>query len=325
VKAIWLEQSDGETRADLREISEEELGEGDTTVDVTWSSLNYKDALAITGKSPVVRSFPMIPGIDFTGEVSSSSDHGWAAGDRVVLTGWGYGETSRGGLAQRARVRGDKLVRLPASMEPRTAMAIGTAGFTAMLCVLALERNGVAPGDGSVLVTGAGGGVGGFAVALLARRGYTVAAMTGRGDESDRLIRLGANEIVERSEYAAPGKPLLKERWAGVVDSVGSHTLANACAATRYGGTVAACGLAGGMDFPASVAPFILRGVTLAGIDSVSYPMAGRDAVWQRLAEDLSPEAVNDLAGTVQLDDVIPRAYELLAGTVSGRLVVAVQ
>jgi acrylyl-CoA reductase (NADPH) len=322
VKAIWLEQIDGATHAALKEISLSELDDGDTIVGVEWSSLNYKDALAITGKSPVVRKFPMIPGIDFAGTVKTSSSGLWAPGDPVILTGWGHGESLFGGLAEEARVDGDKLVRLPSTMDMRTAMSIGTAGFTAMLCVLALERNGVTADKGEVLVTGAGGGVGGFAVALLAGHGYDVVAMTGRVEESERLTRLGATAIIDRAEFSGAGRPLAKERWAGVVDSVGSHTLANACASTRYGGTVAACGLAQGMDFPGSVAPFILRGVTLAGIDSVSFPMSERDLVWQRLSEELSPEMLNDLAVTVPLEAAIDRAEDLLAGKVSGRLVV---
>ncbi|MCE2665458.1 MDR family oxidoreductase [Roseateles sp.] len=322
MKAIWLEQSDGKTHAALKDIPESVLDEGDTLVSVEWSSLNYKDGLAITGKSPIVRKFPMIPGIDLAGTVKSCSSGAWLPGDRVALTGWGYGENAFGGLAQMARVNGDKLVRLPESMETRTAMAIGTAGFTAMLSVMALERNGVSPDRGEVLVTGSGGGVGGFAVALLAKRGYKVVAVTGRAAEGERLLRLGAAEIMDRDAFSQPGKPLTKERWAGVVDSVGSHTLVNACASTRYGGTVAASGLAQGMDFPASVAPFILRGVTLAGIDSVSFPMSSRGAVWQGLAQDLSPDAIMNMAVSLPLEDVITRAHDLLAGTVSGRLVV---
>jgi acrylyl-CoA reductase (NADPH) len=322
VKAIWLEQIDGATHAALKEISESELDDGDTVVDVEWSSLNYKDALAITGKSPVVRKFPMIPGVDLAGTVKTSRSGLWEPGDPVILTGWGHGESLFGGLSEAARVSGDKLVRLPSSMDMRTAMSIGTAGFTAMLCVLALERNGVTADKGEVLVTGAGGGVGGFAVALLAGRGYDVVAMTGRAEEGERLTRLGATAIIDRAEYSGAGRPLAKERWAGAIDTAGSYTLANACASTRYAGTVAACGLAQGMDFPGSVAPFILRGVTLAGIDSVSFPMTGRDLVWQRLSEELSPETMNDLAITVPLEAAIDRAEDLLAGKVSGRLVV---
>lgn len=322
MKAIWLEQTDGKTIAALKDISESALGEGDTLVAVEWSSLNYKDGLAITGKSPVVHKFPMIPGIDFAGTVKSCGSGAWQVGDPVVLTGWGYGENAFGGLAQMARVDGDKLVRLPQTMEARTAMAIGTAGFTAMLSVMALERNGVRPDSGEVLVTGAGGGVGGFAVALLAKRGFKVVAVTGRESEVDRLMRLGAAATMDRAAFSQPGKPLAKERWAGVVDSVGSHTLSNACASTRYGGTIAACGLAQGMDFPASVAPFILRGITLAGIDSVSFPMTGRARVWERLSQDLSPETMHDLAMTIPLESAIACAHDLLAGSVSGRIVV---
>lgn len=319
---IWLERSAGETQATVKQIDESALPQAGTLVRVEWSSLNYKDALAITGRSPVVRKFPMVPGIDMAGTVESCTSEQWKAGDKVVLTGWGYGENAFGGLSQKARVDAAKLVRLPAGMDTRTAMSIGTAGFTAMLAVLALEAHGVAPDQGEVLVTGAGGGVGGFAVALLARLGYKVAAVTGRGSEAERLRRLGATEILARELFSQPGKPLAKERWAGVVDSVGSHTLSNACASTRYGGTVAACGLAQGMDFLATVAPFILRGVTLAGIDSVSYPQARRDAVWQRLAHDLSAEVIGTMAKAVPLESAITCAHDLLAGRVSGRVVV---
>jgi acrylyl-CoA reductase (NADPH) len=323
-KAIWLEQSAGRTEATLKEIDTEALPEGDTLVRVRWSSLNYKDGLAITGKSPVVRKFPMVPGIDFAGEVESCSSGAWRPGDQVVLTGWGHGEATFGGLAQMARVDSGKLVRLPPGLDARAAMSIGTAGFTAMLCVMALEAHGVTPEQGEVLVTGAGGGVGGFAVALLANAGFKVAAVTGRASEGDRLRQLGAGEILQRDQFSQPGRPLAKERWAGVVDSVGSHTLANACAATRYGGVVAACGLAQGMDFPATVAPFILRGITLAGIDSVSYPATKRAAVWERLARGLAPEVIGAMAEAVPLERAIAAADELLAGKVSGRLVVNV-
>lgn len=321
-KAIWLEKDDAGTRADVRDITQEDLGQGDVLVRVEWSTLNYKDALAITGKSPVVRSFPLIPGIDLAGSVESSANPAWQPGDKVVLTGFGYGETKSGGLSQRARVEGDKLVRLPGSLSTHDAMSIGTAGFTAMLSVLALERHGVRPDDGEVLVTGAGGGVGGFAVALLARRGYRVVASTGRPGEAARLQRLGAAEVIDRATLSEPGRPLGKERWAGVVDCVGSHTLANACASTRYGGCVAACGLAQGMDFPATVAPFILRGVTLAGIDSVYAPMPLRQSAWQRLETDLGADAIRDMVGTIGIDGVIPAAADLLEGRISGRLVV---
>lgn len=321
IKAIWLEQEEKITRASLRDISEDALDAGDTTVRVEWSTLNFKDALAITGRSPIARKFPMIPGIDFAGTVERCDTGQWQTGDKVLLTGWGYGESMFGGLAQKARVQGEKLVRIPGNFDARAAMAVGTAGFTAMLCVLAVEAHGVAPGA-EVLVTGAGGGVGGCAVALLARRGYKVAAVTGRPAEAARLRSLGAAEILERAAFSAPGKPLAKERWAAVVDSVGSHTLANACASTRYGGIVAACGLAQGMDFPATVAPFILRGVTLAGIDSVSYPMARRQEIWQRIADDLPASVLADLVSEIGLEDVIATASRLLDGQVSGRVVV---
>ena len=321
IKAIWLEQEEKVTRASLEEIPEDALDAGDTTVRVEWSTLTFKDALAITGRSPIARKFPMIPGIDFAGTVERCDTGQWQPGDRVLLTGWGYGESMFGGLAQKARVQGEKLVRIPGNFDARAAMAVGTAGFTAMLCVLAVERHGVAPGA-EVLVTGAGGGVGGCAVALLARRGYKVAAVTGRPAEAARLHSLGATEILERAAFSAPGKPLTKERWAAVVDSVGSHTLANACASTRYGGIVAACGLAQGMDFPATVAPFILRGVTLAGIDSVSYPMPRRQEIWQRIADDLPASVLADLVSEIGLEDVIATASRLLDGQVSGRVVV---
>jgi len=256
---------------------------------VSHSTLNYKDGLAITGRSPVVRQFPMVPGIDLAGTVEASEHPDWTPGDAVVLNGWGVGETHWGGLAQRARLKGDWLVPLPAAFTPAQAMAIGTAGYTAMLCVMALERHGVRPEQGEVLVTGAAGGVGSVAVALLSRLGYTVAAVTGRPHEADYLRELGASTVLDRAEFASPGKPLAKERWAGAVDTVGSHTLANVCAQMRYRGTVAACGLAGGMDLPATVAPFILRGVTLAGVDSVMCPREDRLAAWTRLARDLDP------------------------------------
>jgi acrylyl-CoA reductase (NADPH) len=323
-KAIWLERPVDRTIATLKEIEATQLPPSDTLVRVHWSSLNFKDGLAITGKSPVVRKFPMIPGIDLAGEVLECASGAWQRGDQVVLTGWGYGEATFGGLTQQARVEGAKLVRLPSGLSARAAMSIGTAGFTAMLAVLALEAHGVEPTQGDILVTGAGGGVGGFAVALLAKRGFKVAAVTGRQDQADRLKNLGAGEILPREQFSQQGRPLAKERWAGVIDSVGSNTLVNACASTRYGGTVAACGLAQGIDFPASVAPFILRGVTLAGVDSVYYPAAKRAAVWERLAQDLTPETIASLAQVISIDQVIDAAQDLLAGKVSGRLVVDV-
>lgn len=323
-EAIWLTKTEQGTHAEVKAIDESALDEGDTTVNVEWSSLNFKDALAVTGRSPVVRRFPMIPGIDFAGTVAASSGTLWTPGDKVLLTGWGHGETVHGGWAERARVDGARLVRVPAGLDARSVMAIGTAGFTAMLAVEALQRHGVAPAHGEVLVTGAGGGVGGFAIAILARRGFQVVAVTGRPSEEARLRRLGASEVLARDLFSQPGKPLGKERWAGAVDSVGSHTLANVCAGMRYGGAVAACGLAQGMDFPATVAPFILRGVALLGIDSVYAPAAERAAVWQHLARDLSAEQIGDLVSEVALDQAIPHAQALLEGRISGRVVVRV-
>jgi len=321
-QGILITKTDGVYAAALQSIDEAILGEGDVTVAVEWSTLNYKDGLALTGKSPVVRKFPLVAGIDFAGTVQSSQHPRWKAGDRVVLNGWGVGETHSGGLAQVARVKGDWLVPLPAAFSARQAMAIGTAGYTAMLCVMALEQHGVRPGDGEVLVTGANGGVGSVAVALLAQLGYTVVASTGRMAEAAHLQALGAQSVIDRAELSNPGKPLAKERWAGVVDSVGSHTLANACASTRYGGAVAACGLAQGMDFPASVAPFILRGITLYGIDSVMAPLARREAAWARLARDLDGAKLEAMTTEVALADAVEVAQRLLQGQVRGRVVV---
>jgi acrylyl-CoA reductase (NADPH) len=323
-KGILITREDSGYLARLQDIDEAVLPEGDVTVRVEWSTLNYKDGLAITGKSPVVRRFPMIPGIDFAGTVSESTNPAWRAGDKVVLNGWGVGETHCGGLAEVARVRGEWLVPLPAAFTARQAMAIGTAGYTAMLCVLALERHGVTPADGEVLVTGANGGVGSVAIALLAKLGYTVVASTGRVAEAEHLKSLGAADVIDRGELSAPGKPIGKERWAGVIDTVGSHTLANACATTKYRGAVAACGLAGGMDFPATVAPFILRGVTLYGIDSVMAPLAVRQEAWQRLGRDLDIARLNEITREIPLSEAIAVAGELLAGKVRGRVVVAV-
>jgi acrylyl-CoA reductase (NADPH) len=316
-------------RCDLTELDEAQLpASGDVTVRVDYSTVNYKDGLAITGQSPVVRSFPMVPGIDFAGSVTQSDHPKWKAGDRVLLNGFGVGENHWGGLAQRARVKGDWLVALPDTLSEREAMALGTAGYTAMLCVMALQRHwleaGVAPGSGEVLVTGANGGVGSVAVSLLAGLGHTVVASTGRPQEADHLKSLGAATVINRSELGAPGKPLQKERWIGVVDSVGSHTLANACASTRYGGAVAACGLAQGMDLPASVAPFILRGITLYGIDSVMAPMARREAAWKALASTLNREQLAAITNEIGLGDAIAAGAEILAGRVRGRLIVDV-
>jgi acrylyl-CoA reductase (NADPH) len=313
----------------LTELDEAQLpAAGDVTVRVEWSTINYKDGLAITGKSPVVRSFPLVPGIDFAGTVSASDHPRWKVGDRVLLNGFGVGESHWGGLAHMARVKGDWLVALPDDLSARDAMAIGTAGYTAMLCVQALQRHwaaaGVKAGDGEVLVTGAGGGVGGVAIALLAGQGHTVVASTGRLDESDYLKSLGAASVIDRATLSAPGKPMQKERWIGVVDSVGSHTLANACASTRYGGAVAACGLAQGMDFPASVAPFILRGITLYGIDSVMAPLAKREAAWAQLASDLDRAKLAAITTEVTLAEAITCGEKILAGQVRGRVVVNV-
>ncbi len=323
-KAILIEKDDAGYRAQLTELADDALPEGDVTVRVAWSTLNYKDGLAITGKGPVVRKFPMVPGIDLAGTVEASSHPDVAVGDAVVLNGWGVGEGHWGGLAQRARLKGDWLVPLPAAFTARQAMAIGTAGYTAMLCVMALERHGVTPDQGEILVTGANGGVGSVAVAVLAKLGYTVVASTGRPDEADFLKTLGAAEIIDRATLNAPGKPLARERWAGAVDTVGSHTLANVCASTRYRGTVAACGLAQGMDFPSTVAPFILRGVTLAGIDSVMAPRAERLEAWQRLGRDLDVAKLELITSEIGLSEVIDTAARLMAGQVRGRVVVDV-
>lgn len=322
--AVLIEKDDAGYRASLRELDDAALPEGDVTVKVEYSTLNYKDGLAITGKGPVVRKFPMVPGIDLAGTVEASSHPGIAIGDRVLLNGWGVGEGHWGGLAQRARLKGEWLVPLPAAFTPREAMAIGTAGYTAMLCVMALERQGVTPDKGEVLVTGANGGVGSVAVAVLAGLGYTVVASTGRPDEADYLKALGATEILDRAQFAAPGKPLARERWAGAVDTVGSHTLANVCSSTKYRGTVAACGLAQGMDLPATVAPFILRGVTLVGIDSVMAPREERIEAWRRLARDLDPAKLALMTREIGLGETIDTAAALLEGKVRGRVVVDV-
>lgn len=324
--AILLDKNDdGATSARLAQLDERALpADGDVLARVDYSTINYKDGLAITGKAPVVRSWPMVPGIDGAGEVIASSHPDWKAGDAFILNGWGVGESHWGCLAQRARLKGDWLIARPPGMSARTAMAIGTAGYTAMLCVMALEEQGVAPDKGDILVTGASGGVGGIAVALLANRGYRVVASTGRLAEADHLASLGAAEVIDRAALSAPAKPLQKERWAGVVDSVGSHTLANAVAQTRYGGSVAACGLAQGMDFPASVAPFILRGVRLIGIDSVMAPPPKRVAAWERLAKELDAGKLAAITREIGLAEALVQAPELLAGKVRGRLVVNV-
>jgi len=323
-KALVISKSDDAQQCAVRDADTTELPEGDVTLKVDYSTVNYKDGLAITGKAPVVRKFPMVPGIDGAGTVTASSHAQFKTGDQVILNGWGVGESHWGCLAQQARLKGDWLIKRPAQFSARQAMAIGTAGYTAMLCVLALEQHGVTPGDGEVLVTGAAGGVGSVAIALLAKLGYRVVASTGRQNEAEYLKLLGAVEIIDRATLAAPGKPLAKERWAGAVDTVGSHTLANICASMRYRGAVAACGLAGGMDFPSSVAPFILRGVTLAGIDSVMAPRALRIEAWNRLARDLDPARLDAITREIALAEAIPAAAEILAGKIRGRLVVNV-
>ncbi|MBI2713973.1 MAG: oxidoreductase [Rhizobiales bacterium] len=323
-KAIVIEKADGATRAALTDFDEANLMDGDVTVAVEYSTLNYKDGLALTGKAPVVRRFPMIAGIDFAGTVEASSHPAWKPGDKVILNGWGCGETHLGGYGAKARVKGDWLVRLPASMSAREAMAIGTAGYTAMLAVMALERHGLTPAQGPVAVTGAAGGVGSVAIALLAKRGFAVSAVTGRPGEADYLKGLGASEIIDRKDLAGPPKPLAKERWAGAIDAVGSTTLANLLSMTRYGGAVAACGLAGGMDLPGSVAPFILRGVCLYGIDSVMCPLPRRNEAWKRLETELDRPKLAAMTREIALSGVPEAAAALLAGQVRGRIVVKI-
>jgi acrylyl-CoA reductase (NADPH) len=323
-RALVLEK-EPEFRATVREVDDAFLPEGDVTVAIDYSTLNYKDGLAITNRSPVVRSWPMVAGIDGSGTVLESSSPAWKPGDAVVLNGFGVGETHKGCLAGKARLKGQWLIRRPAAFDARQAMAIGTAGYTAMLCVLALERHGLRAGDGEVLVTGATGGVGSVAVALLAKLGHQVVAATGKSAEADYLRTLGAASVIDRAELSAPGKPLQKERWAGVVDAVGSHTLANACAQVRYGGAVAACGLAQGMDLPASVAPFILRGVALLGVDSVMAPIHLREQAWLRLSRDLDPRLLESMTTEIGLDEAVAAAHKLMAGQVRGRYVVKTQ
>jgi acrylyl-CoA reductase (NADPH) len=323
-KALVIDKDEAGYRAGIKDVDDSALPAGDVTVRVAYSTVNYKDGLAITGKAPVVRKFPLHAGIDFAGTVEASDDPRCKPGDAVLLNGFGVGENHSGGLAQKARVKADWLVPLPPGLTPRQAMAIGTAGYTAMLCVMALEKHGVQPGSGDVLVTGANGGVGTVAIALLSKLGHRVVASTGRLNEADFLKSLGAAEVISRDELSSPGKPLGKERWAGVVDTVGSHTLANACATTRYGGAVAACGLAQGMDLPASVAPFILRGVTLYGIDSVMAPLALRRTAWDRLARDLDLAKLEALTQEVTLAGALQAGTDILAGRVRGRVVVDV-
>ena len=321
-KAIVITKTEAGQTARLTDFDEKDLMEGDVTIRLEWSALNYKDGLALTGKSPVVRHFPMIAGIDLAGTVETSTHPAWKPGDKVVLNGWGLGETHLGAYAQRARVKGEWLVRLPQSISPREAMAIGTAGYTAMLAVMALERAGIVPARGPVIVTGAAGGVGSVAIALLAKLGYSVIASTGRPEEAAYLKGLGAAEIIERNELTGPARPIAKERWAGGIDSVGSTTLANVLSMTRYGGAVVACGLAGGMDLPASVAPFILRAVSLLGIDSVMCPLPLRQEAWSRLERDLDRGKIAAMTSEIGLADVIEAGTRIIAGKVRGRIVV---
>jgi len=323
-KAVRIDKAEKGTTATLTQFDEAELMDGDVTVRVEWSTLNYKDGLAVTGKAPVVRCFPMIAGIDFAGTVEQSSHPAWKAGDKVVCNGWGMGETHLGAYAEKARVKGDWLVRLPDGMSARDAMAVGTAGYTAMLSVLALEKHGLKPADGPVVVTGAAGGVGSVAIAVLSKLGYQVIASTGRASEADYLRGLGATEIIDRNELSGPAKPLAKERWAGGVDSVGSTTLANLLSMTKYRGAIAACGLAAGMDLPSSVAPFILRGVCLLGIDSVMCPIELRKQAWSRLASDLDRAKLAEITHEIGLDEVIAAGPRILGGQVRGRIVVKI-
>ena len=323
-KAIVVEKGEGGQKAGLADFDEANLMDGDVTVRVEWSTVNYKDGLALTGKAPVIRRFPMIPGIDFAGTVESSSHPQWKPGDRVILNGWGAGETHLGGYAEKARVKGDWLVGLPTRNSARGAMAIGTAGYTAMLAVMALERQGVAPRHGPVIVTGAAGGVGSVAVTLLAKLGFAVVASTGRPAEADYLKSLGAREIIERKELAGASKPLGPERWAGGIDTVGSTTLANVLSMTRYGGAIAACGLAGGMDLPATVAPFILRGVSLIGIDSVMCPLERRREAWKRLASDIDAGKLATMTSEIDLAGVMDAGRRIVEGAVRGRIVVKI-
>jgi acrylyl-CoA reductase (NADPH) len=321
-KGILIEKLEENYQAKLTNIDEDLLGEGDVTVKVLYSTLNYKDALAITGKGPVVRKFPMIPGIDLVGLVEHTDSDKFNIGDTVLLNGFGVGEVHCGGLAQTARLKSEWLIKVPENLSPKQTMAIGTAGYTAMLCVMALERNDVTPEQGKILVTGANGGVGSFAISILSKLGYQVTASTGRVEQSQYLKHLGANEVIDRNTLNQAGRPLAKEQWAGAIDSIGSHTLANICAGLKYGGTVSACGLAQGMDLPASVAPFILRGITLAGIDSVMRPIEDRIDAWQRLADLLEPTIIADIAKEITLDQVIETAKQLLDGKIQGRVIV---
>jgi acrylyl-CoA reductase (NADPH) len=324
MQAILINKDYSGYSAQMSQIEEQQLPEGDVLIQVDYSTLNYKDSLAITGASPVVRNFPMVPGIDFAGTVEHSDHADFKAGDQVVLNGFGVGEGHWGGLAQKARVKGDWLVPLPSAFTPKQAMTIGTAGYTAMLCVMALEQQGVNPDQGEILVTGAVGGVGSVAVSLLAKLGYTVVASSGRPEEKDYLLSLGATQVMDRNELSEKGRPLAKERWAGAIDVAGSHTLANICASMKYGGTVAACGLAQGYDLPATVMPFILRGITLAGIDSVYRPKADRIAAWNRLAQDLDLTHLDAIMTEITLGQALETAQEQMQGLTRGRFVVNV-
>ena len=323
-KCLLVNKDENGYKTSITELAEESLSQGNVSVKVLYSTLNYKDALAITGKAPVVRSFPMIPGVDFSGIVEHSESDEFKAGDKVLLNGFGVGEKHMGGLSQKAKVNSDWLIPLPEAISPLQAMAIGTAGYTAMLCIQALEKSGINPQSGKILVTGATGGVGSFAVKLLSLMGYSVVASTGSSKQHDYLYDLGATEIIDREELSTPGKPLMKEKWAGAIDSIGSHTLANVCASIQYGGAVAACGLAQGMDLPATVAPFILRGVSLLGVDSVMRPRADRVAAWKKLAEILPETEMESIAEVISLEASIDVADKLLKGDVTGRVVVDV-
>jgi acrylyl-CoA reductase (NADPH) len=324
-KGILIEKDDDGYRAVVQQIDESVLPEGDVSIKVEYSTLNYKDALAITGKAPVIRKFPMIPGIDLVGTVEQSDTAAFKVGDKVLLNGFGVGELHCGGLAEKARLKSEWLIPLPEKLSAKQAMSIGTAGYTAMLCVMALEKNGVTPDKGKILVTGANGGVGSFAIALLSKLGYSVVASTGRVDESEYLKKLGASEIIDRATLSEPGRPLGKEQWAGAVDTVGSHTLANVCAGLKYNGTVAACGLAQGFDLPATVMPFILRCVTLAGVDSVNRSIEDRTTAWQRLSDLLDPSVFDDISTPISLEDAITVADDLISGKVRGRVVVEIK
>lgn len=321
-RAIQINKTDDKQTAALVELSDADLMDGDVTVDVSHSTLNYKDGLALTAKAPIIRKFPLTPGIDFAGTVSASDNPDYKAGDAVILNGWGVGEGHSGGFAERARVKGDWLVKMPDGMTAAQAMAIGTAGYTSMLCVMALEDAGITPDSGEILVTGAAGGVGSVAIAILSKLGYSVTASTGRTSEEAFLKGLGASSIIDREEFNTPPKPLAKSRWAGCVDAVGSTTLANVLSQMNYGGAVAACGLAQGMDLPASVAPFILRGVKLLGVDSVMCPKPRREQAWARLSQDLDMAKLDSLTSHIKLDDVIAAGADIISGKVRGRIVV---